>query len=562
MNDQENFISSETPCEDQTRTERELRFSRCLPFYSYGKEDTTAFNRPGWVPVTNMTFLSEDILNTLCPRPWQYRNAQELNTKQIRGQMAVYGAGGYVASLGYNSKLALNAIEGLHQGNWIDDKTVVVIIECTVFEPSRSLFSVLKYVYERYPTGGVLTTSQVKTITVYLPQGSSRYRSFYQVSQVLVTLLILANGIKEIVKALRGARAYFTRFWNWVEIAFLSFSSATIAVMLYKDGYARRYVANVRANPFGNWSADRILLWSESEDYLLACVVFIFTIKTLRIVRFNRHIDQMRMTLQVSFIPLYSFSIVFIVILLAFSSFGYCIFGSSLMEYSSLIRAVGSLLQILIGGKSSYYQLKDTSENILGPLFLFLYLLASLAILLNVFISILNESFTTSRENIGLNGDDIDYSELCQYLWLSATSFLCCINTVKNSAPDGINDKTNTEVCIINVTNRNAPKTAGIATQLATMGSIDEIRYPSVSLERADEMISEVLVNLPMLFEDSVESNVDYSDIDQDLEGSHFPSELEFDSYSETAFSPTSLNFHEHFYRFDHLSLDISESNV
>ena len=228
----------------------------------------------------------------------------------------------------------------------------------------------------------------------------------------------------------------------------------------------------------------------------------------------------------------------------------------------TLIRAVGSLLQILIGGKSFYYQLKDTSENILGPLFLFLYLLTSLAILLNVFISILNESFTTSRENIGLNGDDVDYSELCQYLWLSATSFLCRINTLKNSATDGIKDKTNTEVCIINVTNRNAPNRAGIATQLATMGSIDEIRYPSVSLESADEMISEVLVNLPMLFEDSDESNVDNSDIDQELEGSHFPSELEFESYSETAFSPTSLNFHENFYRFDHLSLDISESNV
>lgn len=46
-------------------------------------------------------------------------------------------------------------------------------------------------------------------------------------------MLILADGIKEIVKALRGARAYFMRFWNWVEIAFLSFSSATIAVVLY-----------------------------------------------------------------------------------------------------------------------------------------------------------------------------------------------------------------------------------------------------------------------------------------------------------------------------------------
>ena len=549
------FVSAETPCEVQTQIERKLGIPRCLPFYSSDRQDTTPYNLPGWMPLNNITLSLDNDLDSLCPKPWQYLNAHDLNTEPIHGKMATYSGGGYVATLGYNSKSALNVIRSLEQDNWIDDKTVAVMVECTVFEPSTSLFSVLKYLYERYPTGGVITSSRVKTVTAYLPQGSNSYRSLYQVSQVLLTLVILAFATMEIVKVFRGARAYFTRFWSWVEITLISFASSAIAIMLYKEKYTREYVRNVRANPFDNWSTDHILLWSEIEDYLLACAMFIITLKTLRLIRFNRHIYQMRMTLKDSFTQLYSFSVVFLVIVFAFASFGYLAFGSSVIEYSSLIRAVSSLLQMLIGGKSSYYQLKVASESFLGPLFLFAYLLAALAILLNIFLAILNHSYTTSREDTASNDEDIDYAELFQYLWSCAKSLRDSIFVGKARRNYFVKGPYRKALD----SERNSPR-------LASMDSLREVHFPRVSLEHADEMISEVLANLSRLFDNSVQGS---THTDQDLETSHSVSEVEFHSSCGSSLegdlyrsTTSSLYFNANQYQLDQLSSDISESTV
>lgn len=193
-------------------------------------------------------------------------------------------------------------------------------------------------------------------------------------------------------------------------------SASGIGVMFYKEKFMRNYVNNVRANPFDNWSTDHIVLWSEMEDYLLAIIMFLATIKSLRLIRFNRHIYQMRLTLRSSLTPLCSFMAIFLVVVVSFASFGLLSFGSSMDSYSSLPLAVGSLLQMLIGGRFSYYQLKFAADGFLGPLFLFLYLMTSIAIVLNTFVAILNESYTKSRTEKAKDVNDIDSIELAQCL--------------------------------------------------------------------------------------------------------------------------------------------------
>jgi len=561
---------AEIPCEVQSRTERRLGIPRCLPFYSNDRQDTTPYNKPGWIPVNNVTLLPNNSaeLESLCPKPWQYLTAHDLNTEPIRGIMAEYSGGGYVANLGYNSESALRIIGSLEKKHWIDDKTAAVLVECTVFEPSASLFSVLKYLYERYPTGDVFASSNVKTITVYLPQGSNSYRIFYQVCQVLLTLVILIFAIVEIAKALRGARAYFLRFWSWVEIILICFAAAAIAVMLYKDKYTREYVRNVRANPFDNWSADQIVLWSEIEDYLLACVVFIITIKFLRLIRFNRHIFHMRMTLRDSVTPLCSFSAVFVVILLAFASFGYMAFGSSIIEYSSLIQTIISLLQMLIGGKSSYYQLKVASESSLGPLFLFVYLVTAIALLINVFITILDESYTAARENSIQDADDLDYVELVQHLWSWAKSVVSYLHGFREFFRESFCFGRKRRKYQLNESRQNDHESERCIPRLASLDSLGEVHYPRASLEHADDMISEVLINLTRLFNDTVQGDEVNSERTPDSESGYSASELESDSECSSFLegnlyhsSPPFLEINERF-PFDKWPLGVADSIV
>ena len=573
------LVLAEIPCDVQSHTERRLAIPRCLPFYSDDHQDTTPYNKPGWIPINDITSLLSNSteLDSLCPRPWQYLTADDLNTEPIRGKMGTYSGGGYVANLGYNSESALDVIDSLEHEDWIDEKTAVILVECTVFEPSTSLFSVMRYLYERYPTGGVFTSSKVKTITMYLPQGSGIYRSLYQVYQILLTLVILTFAMVEIAKAIRGARVYFREFWSWVEITLLSSATAAIVIMLYKEKYMREYVMNVHVNPFDNWSADQIVFWSEIEDYLLSCVMFLITIKSLRLIRFSSHIYQMRMTLRDSFTPLYSFAAVFVVMMLAFASFGYMAFGSTLIEYSSLLQSVSSLLQMLIGGKSSYYQLKVTTESSLGPVFLFVYLITALAILLNVVIAILNESYTTSREQTAKDTDDIDYVELLQYVWLRLKTLASYLHSFQNFFRETSRFGRNRRKYEVNGCGRNALDSERFAPRLASMDSLREIQFPRASLETADEMISEVLINVTRLFVDTVPGNAANSDtnnksldIDNEIESSsNYVSDFEINSECDSFLegdlynsSTLSLELDEKF-QFDQLSLlEVSESTV
>ena len=67
--------------------------------------------------------------------------------------MAMFDGGGYVAELGYNSLSAINVIKVLEENRWIDNQTAAVFVEFTVFEPSSSLFSAIKLLFERSPIG-------------------------------------------------------------------------------------------------------------------------------------------------------------------------------------------------------------------------------------------------------------------------------------------------------------------------------------------------------------------------------------------------------------------------
>ena len=433
--------------------------------------------------------------------------------------MATYSGSGFVANLGYRADSALTVIKNLETNQWIDDRTAAVLIECTVFEPSSSLFSVLKYLYERYPTGGVTTSTTVETITVYLPQGSKRYRSFYQICQVLLMVLLVGLAFVETARAFRGIRAYCTRFWRWMDIILISFASSGVAIMFIKERYARKYVEKVRVNPFDNWSADQLVSWSELEDYMLSFVIFLITVKFLRLIRFNRHISQMWMTLKTSCAPLMSLATVFVVFILAFASFGSLAFGSTINSYSSVLQSFRSLLQLMIGGKMSFYQLKWAASGALGPIFLFAYLLISFALLVNAFIVILNESYMGSREQGTALLDGVGDFEIAAFLWSGAKTSLSSLQNFLRS--NFYQNKCKYEV---NAKGGATGKHTHCVPKLASMDSLLEIEEKNSHLKAADNLMSEVQNQLFKIFPAS-ETLFDET-FNRDRESERFVSDL------------------------------------
>lgn len=383
------------------------KFTRCVPPYSSRNENRTPFNLPSWIPVTNTSkFQSVFELERSCPKPWRYRSSSELQTLSFQGRYGTYDGGGFVGDLGYNIKSALNVLNKLEANNWIDEFSAAVFIEFTVFNPSSALFSVARCLYERFPTGGVVFSRSVKTLTLY-KSSSNKFQKFYEVCQLLFMIIILIFLFNEIAKIYRRRRKYFAGFWNWVELLQIITAVCAVAMFFLKAKYTSLFVKRVRDNPFETSSADYIVLWSAVENYVLSLLIFIVTIKFLRLIRFNRHVCQMMGTLGRAINPLVSYFVVFVAVVLAYTQMAFLLFGSTLGSYSTFLNSLREVLEMLLGGEIYFYDLKST-KYLLGPLFVFLYMFTMTMILLNMFIAILNESYFEVVESPGSDFTDAD----------------------------------------------------------------------------------------------------------------------------------------------------------
>lgn len=382
-------------------------FTRYIPSYSSKNEYKTRYNLPEWIPVTNMSHNQSVFeLEWMCPKPWRYRTPWDLDTLSYEGYYSTYNGGGFVADLGYNIKSALKVVNELQANNWIDEFSVAVFIEFTIFNPSSSLFSVTKCLYERSPTGGVAFSRSVKTLTLY-HTSNNNFQKFVEVCQLLFMVIIVFFAIDEAYKIYRKKKKYFRGFWNWVELLQILTAFSSVVIYFLKAKYTSSFVKKVRNNPFETSSADYIVLWSMVEIYVLSFLIFIVTMKFLRLIRFNRHVCQMMGTLARAARPLVSYSVVFVSAVLAYTQLAFLLLSSTMRPYSSFFNSLRAVLQMLLGGKMFFYEIKSVN-SLLGPLFVFLYMFTMMFILLNMFLAILNESYwevVDSPENDFNNAD-------------------------------------------------------------------------------------------------------------------------------------------------------------
>ncbi len=376
-------------------------------------EDKSAYNLRDWTPIANITeFKASFKLDDLCPRPWRYRTAKTLETLSFQGLYANYDGGGYVADLGYNAESALGVIDDLETNRWIDDRTFAVFIEFTVYEPSSTLFSAGKYLYERFPTGGTKTTGTIDTLMIYYPSDPS-FRSLYLGCQLLLIFLIFGLFVMEMVKLYFQGCRYFTHFWNLVDIVQISCAAAAMVSYFFKARYTSDFVRRVRRNPFDTSSSDYIVQWCNLETWLLSFVIFLVTVKMLRLLKFNDHICHFTHTVKSAVRHLVSYSLVFTATLVAYTQLGTLLFGSNVSSYSNLAHSLRMLLERLLGNNMYTKELKAVND-VMGQLFTLAYSFSIGMILINMFLSILNSSYSEIR--LMKQGRFPD-AELAQFSW-------------------------------------------------------------------------------------------------------------------------------------------------
>ena len=132
--------------------------------------------------------------------------------------------------------------------------------------------------------------------------------------------------------------------------------------------------------------------------------VFFSVLKFLRLLKFNRRVSLLMLTIKVASQPLMSFMLMFFILFLAYCQFAFVVFGTQNSDYSTFSAALGSMMSMTLGN-FDFHALKSTS-GLLGPIFFFSYVVSVMFVLMNVFIGILNDALNNVTNDVSKQSND------------------------------------------------------------------------------------------------------------------------------------------------------------
>ncbi|EDO46982.1 predicted protein, partial [Nematostella vectensis] len=118
-----------------------------------------------------------------------------------------------------------------------------------------------------------------------------------------------------------------------------------------------------------------------------------------KLLKFNEKIISFTLVIKRSKPYLLSISFLFVVVFMAFAQLGNLVFGNDLLIYSTMIKSFVNEFEMILGKGVFFHTLKEVSPN-LGPFFIFCYFMITSLLLVNFFVTILNDSYEDSREDV------------------------------------------------------------------------------------------------------------------------------------------------------------------
>ena len=375
-------------------------FPLCHDGYGVENEDRTPYSKPAWKPTDNSS--SHEELLRLCLKPWRYQNPGESDTVPKWGQFSFYPGGGFVADLGYENATGFAIIENLKSNEWLDRQTRAVIVEFSAFNPSVNVLGIVTYFYEVGASGYSATFKRIDVLSLHSTQTAAK--QFYMICVLLFIVFILLYLGRECHKLCKRGFRYFKSFWSWLELFLVFFSVLAVITHIVQSKKVTSVIRKIQKNLYGNVSFQEALVWREVDNVVLGFLVFVVSVKLLRLIRFSKHVAVFSITLKNSARHLASFSVILLTLFVAFLHFGILIFGARFERYSSVLKAIYFQLELTLGRvKARPINELALTNKMFGRIFAAMILLSITILAMNFFIVIVNETLAeaknTAKEN-------------------------------------------------------------------------------------------------------------------------------------------------------------------
>ncbi|XP_035690035.1 polycystin-2-like [Branchiostoma floridae] len=299
------------------------------------------------------------------------------------------------------------------RNNWIDQYTKWLVLEMSFYYPSRKLFSSLRMVVQRNNVGHLSTSAVVGTHRVFQYENTSDYG--VMIAHILFIFFFLATFIMEVVNIEGEGMRFFLSVWNLISFVSIVGSAVVICAFGIRYHFASEALKMI-VEVTGELGIDHFVdfestfWWDEAFKIVLAILVFVNTLKMLRVVRFNKTIAKFLALPGAMKNDLIGFSVTSAIVFMAFISSGMVVFGTHMKAFSNVLHTNYALFDMLLGRFVAEEILE--ANRYVGPVYFTLFMICIFIILVNFLVTIICDAIASdaSIEN--------DYDqELVDYIW-------------------------------------------------------------------------------------------------------------------------------------------------
>ena len=271
-----------------------------------------------------------------------------------------------------------------------------MIVEFNLFNPTTTTLVVSSFFFERIQTGQATNSQHIDAISLHNTE--SILQVFQGICLIIFIAMVFYKIVDTIATSIRQGRNYLYSAWCWLDIAHLTTSISVVVVSFIKAYHTSESVQVLKRTIFATVNFQTALLWGDVENCMLAIITFLTTVKLLQLTYFNMYTRVFASALRIWMRDFFSFLFVLSVVFFAFLLTGILVFGSRVRRYSSVGSAFSFQLEIVLG-KVKARPIKELIEAnpAIGHAFVTLLLLGFTIILMNFFISTLNDAVSAAQ---------------------------------------------------------------------------------------------------------------------------------------------------------------------
>ncbi|XP_031192915.1 polycystin-2 isoform X1 [Mastomys coucha] len=338
---------------------------------------------------------------------WIYTTEKELNGSSHWGIIASYSGAGYYLDLSRNREETAAQLAGLRRNFWLDRGTRAAFIDFSVYNANINLFCVVRLLVEFPATGGVVPSWQFQPVK--LIHYVTAFDFFLAACEVIFCFFILYYVVEEILEIRIHRLSYFRSFWNCLDVVIVVLSVVAMVINIYQMSNAEGLLQFLEdQNSFPNF--EHVAYWQIQFNNIAAVMVFLVWIKLFKFINFNRTMSQLSTTMSRCAKELFGFTVMFAIVFLAYAQLAYLVFGTQVDDFSTFQECIFTQFRIILGDIN--FAEMEEANRVLGPLYFTTFVFFMFFILLNMFLAIINDSYSEVKSDLAQQKAEMELSDL------------------------------------------------------------------------------------------------------------------------------------------------------